>query len=58
MYLTAVGFTLIAAGIGINFFNENNADSRDDLPDYASLFFAGGLLTTLFWVRMLSNIRD
>ena len=42
MYLTAVGYGMIETGIAIN--------GGDDVPDYTNLVFAGGVLTTLFWV--------
>ena len=47
MYLTAVGFVMVLNGIFIN-------DS--DTPISANLFFAGGFLTTIFWVKMCINM--
>ena len=47
MYLTGVGYGMIGAGIQIN---TNIPEVDIDIPDYANLLFAGGFLTTLFWV--------
>ena len=46
MYLTAVGFVMVSDGIGIDISN----DYHTDVPVDAKLSFAGGFLTTLFWV--------
>ena len=50
MYLTAIGYGMVAAGIFIDFADEYD-DEDNKIPDYIKLLFAGGFLTTLFWVR-------
>lgn len=52
MYLSAVGFVLVAAGIAIDFDNDNeySIDFDDDLRTAFNLLFAGGFITTFFWV--------
>ena len=51
MYLTAVGYGMIAAGIVINIdIDIPGVDVDTNIPDYVKLYFAGGFLTTLFWV--------
>ena len=47
MYLTAVGFAMVATGIVIRNINDNPGG---EIPDYINLGFAGGYLTALFWV--------
>ena len=46
MYITAVSGVLIQAGIIIN----NPDFVFNDIPNYVKLQFAGGFLTTFFWV--------
>ena len=56
MYLSAVGFVLVWAGIFIK--NTEDIDHDDDdsgLLDAIDVLFAGGLITTLFWVKLLST---
>ena len=48
MYMSAIGYGLTWCGIYINTF-------PDDLDTSFKLMFAGGLITTLFWV--LSHFR-
>ena len=51
MYLTAVGFAMVVAGIAINDDTDIEVPGIDtSVPDYTKLLFAGGFLTTLFWV--------
>ena len=55
MYLSAVGFVLVAAGIAIDFDNDNEYGIDfevvdDDLRTTFNLLFAGGFITTFFWV--------
>ena len=51
MYLTAVGFVMVIAGIEINTDIDIEIPEVDtNVPDYTKLLFAGGFLTTLFWV--------
>ena len=53
MYLSAVGFVLVLAGIVIK--NTEDLDHDDDdsgLYDAYDVLFAGGLITTLFWVSI------
>ena len=49
MYLTGVGFPMVLAGIQISDINDANVPGVDP-PDYTNLLFAGGFLTTVFWV--------
>ena len=52
MYISAVGFGMIEAGIYIESISdvENTDNIDDDLYNGQRLLFAGGFLTTLFWV--------
>ena len=55
MYVTAVSGVMVTAGISIR--------NDDDIPDFVKLLFAGGFLTTFFWVlycyRVLASlVRD
>ena len=47
MYLSAVGFGMVAGGIYIN---EDVESSIDQFDRGQRLLFAGGFLTSLFWV--------
>ena len=62
MYLTAIGYVTVVAGIFIDNASDSDRDYIYDydidvqlpeieVPDYIKLLFAGGFLTTLFWVR-------
>ena len=48
-YLTAVGFVMVLEGIFIN--------GSDNNPDYTNILFAGGFLTTVFWVCYIPITR-
>ena len=48
MYLSAVGFGMVVGGIFIK--DTSDDDVSDDLDNGLKLVFAGGLITTLFWV--------
>ena len=48
MYLSAVGYGMVLGGIYIN--TTSDDDVPDDLDNGLKLVFAGGLITTLFWV--------
>ena len=55
MYLTAIGFVMVFYGIII--------DSTSAIPgfvnfNYTNLLFAGGFLTTIFWVCFISVKRE
>ena len=52
MYLSAVGYVLVVTGIVIK--NTEGIDHDDDfgLLDAVDVLFAGGFITTLFWVRL------
>ena len=51
MYLTAVGFVMVVTGFEINDDTDIDIPGVDTgVPDYTKLLFAGGFLTTLFWV--------
>ena len=52
MYLSAVGFKLVVAGIAIRGF-EDALEVDDDIEEFTNLFFAGGFITTLFWVKII-----
>ena len=42
---------MVAAGVAINFVTDIDIPGVDtSVPDYTKLLFAGGFLTTLFWV--------
>lgn len=60
MYLSAVGFVLIGAGIAIDFDMDNeygiDFEDVDDLRTTLNLLFAGGFLTTFFLVYKYSKI--
>ena len=51
MYLTGIGYGMIIAGISINDFNESDPPPGAEISEYLNLLFAGGFLTTIFWVR-------
>ena len=48
MYITAVGYVLVRAGVYIE------SDYLDD-ERYINFFFAGGFLTTVFMVCMVTD---
>ena len=53
MYLSAVGFVLVYAGIVIK--NTEDYDDDDDdsgLLEAYDVLFTGGLITTFFWVSI------
>ena len=55
MYLTAIGYGMVEAGIVIDLaddydYDYDNGFGDDNIPDHNKLLFAGGFLTTLFWV--------
>ena len=51
MYLSAVGYGMVLGGIYINITSDADVpDELDDLDNGLKLVFAGGLITTLFWV--------
>ena len=52
MYLSAVGFGVVVGGIYIEQYEEPDisSDALDALDRSYRLLFAGGFLTTLFWV--------
>ena len=52
MYISAVGYGMVFGGIYIEAISdvENTDDIDDDLVNGQRLLFAGGFLTTLFWV--------
>ena len=52
MYISAVGYCMVGGGIYIEALSdvENTGDIDDDLDNGLKLLFAGGFLTTLFWV--------
>ena len=69
MYLTAVGYVTVANGIFIGDASDSDYDYIYDydidvqlpeieVPDYIKLLFAGGFLTTLFWVRDTMQQND
>ena len=49
MYLTAVGYGMVVAGVAIRSLNDV-PEVNIDIPDYLNLLFGGGFLTALFWV--------
>ena len=54
MYLSAVGYVLVGAGITIKDTEDIDHDDDDSgLLDAIDVLFAGGFITTLFWVRIL-----
>ena len=61
MYLTAVGYVLVEAGIVIkNTENNNNVifnDIFEDLLEAYDVLFAGGLLITFFWVSKIMQLH-
>ena len=54
MYMSAIGFGLALGGIYINALDDDD-DIPDDFDTGFKLMFAGGFITTLFWV--LSHFR-
>ena len=59
MYLTAVGFVMVVAGLEINDDTDIEVPGIDTgVPDYSKLLFAGGFLTTLFWVWKINYYSD
>ena len=52
MYISAVGYAMVGGGIFIESLSdvENTDNIDDDLDNGQRLLFAGGFLTTLFWV--------
>ena len=52
MYISAVGYCMVAGGIYVE--SQSDVDISDytdeDLDKGLSLVFAGGFITTLFWV--------
>ena len=57
MYLTAVGYVLVGAGIVIKNTENNNDDFLNDLLEAYDVLFAGGFLITVFWVSKISCIN-
>ena len=55
MYISAIGFGLAWGGIYINALDDDNDGNPDDIDSGFKLMFAGGFITTLFWV--LSHFR-
>ena len=49
MYMSAIGYGLASGGIYINAVDDDD-DIPDDYDTGLKLIFAGGLITTLFWV--------
>ena len=59
MYISAVGYGMVGGGIYIESISDvENADViiDDDLDNGQRLLFAGGFLTTLFWVSYVQYI--
>ena len=54
MYISAIGFGLAWGGIYINTIQDDDNPDKD-VDTGLKLIFAGGLITTLFWV--LSHFR-
>ena len=51
MYLSAVGHGMVVGGIYINSTSDDDVpDEFDDYDKGLKLVFAGGFITTLFWV--------
>ena len=52
MYISAVGYCMVGSGIYIEALSdvENTADIDYEFDNGVKLMFAGGFLTTLFWV--------
>ena len=52
MYISAVGYGMVGGGIYIESISdvENTDNIDDDFDNGQKLLFAGGFLTTLFWV--------
>ena len=48
MYITAVSGVMVLAGTLIRNYDDDAYD--DDLPDFVKVLFAGGFMTTFFWV--------
>ena len=60
MYLSAVGYVLVGAGIVIKNTEDIDHDVDDTIADLLEAFdvlFAGGFITTLFWVSKISCIN-
>ena len=64
MYMSAVGFPLVAYGIIIKEYNKLSEEERDYLDDEEeyqrayNLMFSGGLITTIFWVWLSHHIHN
>ena len=54
MYMSAIGYGLASGGIYINALDDDDNPDKD-VDTGLKLIFAGGLVTTLFWV--LSHFR-
>ena len=57
MYLSAVGYVLVGAGIVIK--DTEDIDHGDDDSGFLQaidVLFAGGFITTLFWVRFYTSM--
>ena len=55
LYITAIGYVMIGAGINIDEHDDENEVDRN-LKASFDLLFTGGFLTTVFWVSTLSLI--
>ena len=56
MYLSAIGFGMVFGGIVINLdIGLEDNDRLDELYRAVKETFAGGFITTLFWVRKYIN---
>ena len=49
MYMSAIGYGLASGGIYINALDDDDNPDKD-VDTGLKLIFAGGLVTTLFWV--------
>ena len=59
MYITAVGFTMIFAGVNIYGAAESKYyDLEGDYKSSTILFFAGGLIISLSWVSKIIIITN
>ena len=55
IYLSAVGYVLVVAGIYIkNTEHDVFSDRYRHLQEAYNMLFAGGIMTTLFWVSKIS----